>query len=72
MAKKVRMDDKLILGIIKLKLQALSLEALEIVLEDIVLKVTSMRESLSQRPKPAGVIYFFKTPRFSSGIWLKF
>ena len=71
MAKKVRMDDKLILGIIKLNLQASSLAALEIVLEDIVLKVTSMRESLSQRPKPAGVIYFFKTPRISSGIWLE-
>ena len=47
MAKKVRMDDKLILGIIKLNLQASSLAALEIVLEDIVLKVTLMMESLS-------------------------
>ena len=35
MAEKVRMDDKLILGIIKLNLQASSLAALEIVLEDI-------------------------------------
>ena len=35
MAEKVRRDDKLILGITKLKLQALSLAALEIVMEDI-------------------------------------
>ena len=40
MVEKVRMDDKL-------KLQASSLALLEIVLEDIVLKVTSMMESLS-------------------------
>ena len=72
MDEKVRLDDERILMIAKLELQGLSLAALEIVLEDIVLKVTSMRESLSQRPKPAGVIYFFKTPRISSGIWLKF
>ena len=47
MVDKVRMSDKLILRISKLKLQASSLAALEIVLEDIVLKVTSMMESLS-------------------------
>ena len=43
MAEKVRRDDKLILGITKFKLQALSLAALEIV----VLKVISRIESLS-------------------------
>ena len=39
MAEKMRMDDKQIFGITKLKLQAFSLAALEMILGDIVVKV---------------------------------
>ena len=46
-AKKMRMDDKGIFGITKLKLQAFSLAALEMILRDIVVKVTSMMERSS-------------------------
>ena len=44
MAEKMRMDDKRIFGIIKLKPQAFSLAALEMILGDIFVKVTSMME----------------------------
>ena len=43
MAKKMRMDDERIFGITKLKLQA----ALEMILGDIVVKVSSMMERTS-------------------------
>ena len=43
MAKKMRMDDERIFGITKLKLQA----ALEMILGDFVVKVTSMMEMSS-------------------------
>ena len=46
-AKKMRMDDKRIFGITKLKLQALSLAALEMILGDIDVKVSSMMERTS-------------------------
>ena len=41
------MDNEQIFGIIKLKLQAFSLSALEMILGVIVVKVTSMMERLS-------------------------
>ena len=44
MAKKMRMDDEQIFGITKLKLLAFSLVALEMVLGDIVVKVSSTTE----------------------------
>ena len=44
MAKKMRMDDERIFGITKLKLQAVSMAALEMILGDIVLKVRTMIE----------------------------
>ena len=47
MAEKMRMDDEQIFGITKLKLQAFSLAALEMILGDIVVKVTSMMERSS-------------------------
>ena len=47
MAEKMRMDDELIFGITKLKLQAFSLAALEMIQGDIVMKVTSMMERTS-------------------------
>ena len=47
MAKKMRMDDERIIGITKFKLQAFSLAALEMILRDIVVKVTSMMERSS-------------------------
>ena len=43
-SKKMRMDDKQMFGITKLKLQALSLAALEMILGDIVVKVSPMME----------------------------
>ena len=46
-AKKMRMDDEGIFGITKLKLQAFSLAALEIILGVIVVKVRSMMERTS-------------------------
>ena len=48
-AKKMRMDDEGIFGITKLKLQAFSLAALEMILGDIVVKVSSMMESTSNQ-----------------------
>ena len=47
MAKKMRLDDKRIFGITKLKLQPFSLAALEMILGDIVVKVSSMMERTS-------------------------
>ena len=47
MAEKMRMDDERIFGITKLKLQAFSLAALEMILGDIVVQVTSMMERSS-------------------------
>ena len=47
MAKKMRMDDERIFGITKLKLQAFSLAALEMIPGDIVVKVSSMMEKKS-------------------------
>ena len=47
MAEKMRMDDERIFGITKLKLQAFSLAALEMILGDIVVKVSSMMERTS-------------------------
>ena len=44
MAEKMRMDDEPIFGITKLKLQAFSLAALEMILGDIVVKVSSMMD----------------------------
>ena len=44
MALKMRMDDEGVFGITKLKLQAFSLAALEMILGDIVVKVSSMME----------------------------
>ena len=46
-AEKIRMDDERIFGITKLKLQAFSLAALEMILGDIVVKVSSMMERTS-------------------------
>ena len=46
-AEKMRMDDERIFGITKLKLQAFSLAALEMILGDIVVKVSSMMERTS-------------------------
>ena len=47
MAEKMRMDDDRIFGNTKLNLQALSLAALEMILRDIVVKVSSMMERTS-------------------------
>ena len=47
MAEKMRLDDERIFGITKLKLQAFSLAALEMILGDIVVKVSSMMERTS-------------------------
>ena len=47
MAKKMRMDDERIIGITKFKLQAFSLAALEMILGDIVVKVSSVMERTS-------------------------
>ena len=47
MAEKRRLDDERIFGITKLKLQAFSLEALEMILGDIVVKVSSIMERTS-------------------------
>ena len=47
MAEKMRMDDERIFGITKLKLQAFSLAALEMILGDIFVKVSSMMERTS-------------------------
>ena len=46
-AEKMRMDDERIFGITKLKLQAFSLAALEMILGDIVVKVSSVMERTS-------------------------
>ena len=46
-AEKMRMDDERIFGITKLKLQAFSLAALEMIPGDIVVKVSSMMENTS-------------------------
>ena len=46
-AEKMRMDDKRIFGITMLKLQAFSLAALEMILGDIVVKVSSVMERTS-------------------------
>ena len=43
----MRMDDERILGITKLKLQVFSLAALEMILGDIFVKVSSMMERTS-------------------------
>ena len=47
MAGKMRMGDEQIFGITKLKLQAFRLAALEMILGDIVVKVSSMMERTS-------------------------
>ena len=47
MAKKMRIDDEQIFGITMLKLQAFSLAALEMILGDTVVKVSSMMERTS-------------------------
>ena len=47
MAEKMKMDDERIFGITKLKLQAFSLAALEMIPGDIVVKVSSMMEKTS-------------------------
>ena len=47
MAEKMRIDDEQIFGITMLKLQAFSLAALEMILGDIVVKVSSMMERTS-------------------------
>ena len=47
MAEKMRLDDERIFRITKLKLQAFSLAALEMILGDIVVKVSSMMERTS-------------------------
>ena len=52
MAKKMRMDDEQIFGITKLKLLAFSLVALEMVLGDIVVKVSSTIERPSIQIAP--------------------
>ena len=46
MTEKMRLDDERIFGITKLKLQAFSLAALEMILGDIVVKVSSMMERM--------------------------
>ena len=46
-AEKIDMDEEQIFGITKLKLQAFSLAALEMILGDIVVKVSSMMERTS-------------------------
>ena len=45
MAEKMRMDDEQIFGITKLKLQAFSLAALEMIPGDIVVKVSMMEKT---------------------------
>ena len=47
MTEKMRMDDEQIFGITKLKLQAFRLAALEVILGDIVVKVSPMIERTS-------------------------
>ena len=47
MAEKMRIDDEQIFGITMLKLQAFSLAALEMILGDIVVKVSSVMERTS-------------------------
>ena len=47
MTEKMRIDDEQIFGITKLKLQAFRLAALEVILGDIVVKVSSMVERTS-------------------------
>ena len=47
MAEKMRIDDEQIFGITMLKLQAFSLAALEMILGDIVVKLSSMIEGTS-------------------------
>ena len=47
MAEKMRIDDEQISGITMLKLQAFSLAALEMILGDIVVKVSSVMERTS-------------------------
>ena len=47
MTEKMRLDDERIFGITKLKLQAFSLAALEMILGDIVVKVSSVMERTS-------------------------
>ena len=47
MAEKMSLDDERIFGITKLKLQAFSLAALEMILGDTVVKVSSMMERTS-------------------------
>ena len=47
MAEKMRLDDERIFGITKLKLQAFSLAALEMILGDIGVKTSSMMERTS-------------------------
>ena len=47
MAEKMRIDDEQIFGITMLKLQASSLAALEMIIVDIVVKVSSMMEKTS-------------------------
>ena len=47
MAQKMTLDDERIFGITKLKLQAFSLAALEMILGDIVVKVSPMIERTS-------------------------
>ena len=47
MTEKMRMDNEQIFGITKLKLKAFSLAALEIIIGDIVVKVSSMMERTS-------------------------
>ena len=47
MAEKIRIDNEQIFGITMLKLQAFSLAALEMILGDIVVKVSSVMERTS-------------------------
>ena len=47
MTEKMRMDDEQIFGITKLKLHGFRLAALEMILGDIVVKVSSMTERTS-------------------------
>ena len=47
MTEKMRMDDEQIFGITKLKLHGFRLAALEMILGDIVVKVSSMMERTS-------------------------
>ena len=56
MAEKMSMDDEQIIGITKLKLQAFSLAATEIILGAIVVKVRSMMERTSIQTTAVDVI----------------